>query len=222
MEMNRRGLPPQRAWDPGAGVALQEAPERFFAPDEWNDLVTSCGGREAALRTISSREDGAFVLMRQRAADQPTPVGATAREQERLAQLGARMVASFCGSLISGERVATGMQPPSIERIRVPGELWSTLMPNFEDGTAEGGGYVFAHIRVIEATHVALTEPEIVKRIEGWLGKRRAQYGDELKKTLLHDAQDAFGDEFKSRAFDAAYRRIYRRKRGRPPRPQGR
>jgi hypothetical protein len=160
--------------------------------------------------------------MRRRAAEQPTHAGASAREDERIAQLGQRILARFRTSLINGERLTTGMQPPSVERKAFPGELWSQLMPNFEDGTAQGGGYAFALIRVIDATDVAPTESNIVVRITGWLGKRRERYGGELKKGLLHAAREEFGDEFKTRAFDAAYRHIYGRKRGRPPRSQGR
>ena len=221
-EMKCQEPSPHLARDTSAGVALQQAPERFFDPNEWNDLVSGCGSRQAALHNISVVEDGSFTHMRLRAAAQPTPLGASAREAERIVQLGRRMVASFRATLIKGERVATGLQPPSLERIRIPEELWSNLISNFEDGTAEGGGYAFAHIRVIEATDVVLTEPEIVVRIAAWLDTRREQRGGELKKVLLHAARDEFKDEFKTAAFDAAYRRIYGRKRGRPPRSQGR
>jgi hypothetical protein len=221
-EMNRQQPSPHLAREASTGVALQEAPERFFDPDDWNDFISGCGSREAALHRISVREDGAFVFVRRRAAEQPTPAGSSAREDERIAQLGQRILTRFRASLIKGERVTTGMQPPSIERIAFPAELWSQLMPNFEDATAEGGGYAFAHICVIDATDVAPTESEIVVRIAAWLGKRRERYGDELKKALVHAARDEFADEFKTRAFDVAYRRIYGRKQGRPPRSQGR
>lgn len=214
-----RELPAQPADDPSLGIPLQRAPERFFDPAEWDELVSGCGGRDAALRVISDREDGFLVWMRREVAKQPTPAGAAAREEERLAQLGKQMVANFCASLINGKRVATGRSPPSVERVRLPGELWPMLVPNFADGTATGGGYAITHVRVFDANDLARTEPGIEKCIEVWLGKRREQYGDQLKKTLLQDARQAFADEFSSRAFDAAYRRIYKRKRGRPRLP---
>ena len=212
----------QSGKDQGAGVPLEEAPEQFFDQDLWSDFVSRCGSRQAALRKISYPEDGFFVAARRSVAKEPTLTGAKAREQEEVAQLGQRIVARFCERLVGGESMTTGMQPPSIERIGMPGELWSKLIPNFEDSKAEGGGYFFAHIRVIEASHVASTEPQIVKRLGAWLTKRREQHGDELKKTLLHLAHEEFGEAFKSRAFDVAYRRIYGRKRGRPPGLQGR
>jgi hypothetical protein len=219
LDSEDRELPAQPADDPSLGIPLQQVPERFFDPVEWDELVSGCGGRDAALHMISDREHGVFVSMRREVAKQPTPAGAAARKRERLAQCGKRMVAKFCASLNDGDLVATGWQPPSVERVRLPGELWSMLVPNFVDGTARGGGYAITRVRVFDASDRARTEPEIEKRIEVWLDKRREQYGDELKKILLQGARQAFGHEFNSRAFDAAYRRVYKRKRGRPPLP---
>ena len=45
----------------------------------------------------------------------------------------------------------------------------------------------------------------VVKRLAAWLADRRAQRGDELKKTLLCAAREEFAEEFKNSAFDAAY-----------------
>jgi hypothetical protein len=214
-----RELPAQPADDPGLGIPLQQAPERFFDPVEWDELVSGCGGRDAALRLISDEERGLLVWMQREVAQQPTPAGAAARNQQRLAPAGKRMVANFCASLINGDLVATGRQPPSVERVRLPGELWSMLVLNFVNGTARGGGYAITQVHVFDASDRARTEPEIEKRIEVWLDKRREQYGDELKKILLQGARQAFGHECNSRAFDAAYRRVYKRKRGRPHLP---
>jgi len=61
----------------------------------------------------------------------------------------------------------------------------------------------------------------VVKRLAAWLADRRAQRGDELKKTLLCAAREEFAEEFKNSAFDAAYQSVYRRKQGRPRRSHG-
>ena len=212
-------LPSPLADDPSTGIPLPNVPERWFNPDHWNELVSACGGRQAALGMISSQEDGMFVLTRRRAAEQPGRVGAAAREQERLAGWAKGMVDGFRASLIGGERIATGMQPPSIDRVAVPGELCSTLVLDFVKGTAKGGGYEFRQIRVFEANDLRQTEPKTEKQIAAWLGKRREQRGSEAKKILAEAARRAFGNEFSTRAFDAAYRRVYQRKRGRPRRP---
>jgi hypothetical protein len=213
--------PPQLHRSRSAGVPLEEAPEHFFDQHEWREFVSGCGSRQDALRRISYRENSSLVVLRRRVAEQPTVVGAKAREHEKIAHLGQRLVAGFLARVISGELVSTGMSPPSPARIQIPDELWLKLVPNFENGTAEGSRYFLTHIRIEAPSQVALTEPGMVKRIGAWLANRRAQRGNEMKKTLLHAARDEFAGDFTSRAFDAAYRDIYRRKRGRPRRPQG-
>jgi hypothetical protein len=209
---------PQLHGPRSADIPLEEAPEHFFDPTEWSEFVSSCGSRQDALRRISYPEPGFFVFARRQAAEQPTLVGARALEQERIAQIGQRIVADFCARLISGELEATGMAPPLPERRRPPGELWSMLVPNFEDGTAKGSGYFLTHVRVGKMSGVTPTEPATEKRIAVWIANRREQHGDELKKTLLVAIRDEFTEEVTSRAFDIAYRDIYRRKRGRPRR----
>jgi len=209
---------PQLHGPSSADILLEEAPEHFFDPTEWSEFVSSCGSRQDALRRISYLEPDSFVLARRQAAEQPTLVGARALEQERLAQIGQRIVADFRARLISGELEATGMAPPLPERRRTPGELWSMVVPNFEDGTAKGSGYFLTHVRVGKMSGVTPTEPATEKRIAVWIANRREQHGDELKKTLLVAIRDEFTEEVTSRAFDIAYRDIYRRRRGRPPR----
>jgi hypothetical protein len=148
-------------------------------------------------------------------AEQPGEAGARAREAERVSRLGQRMVAGFLARLTGGELIATGLQPPSRDRVVIPAELWEQLTANLAEG-AEGGGYRFVQVRVIEAANRVPPEVEIAGRIAAWLSERRQHHGDELKKVLLGAARGVFGDECTTRVFDAAYRRIYRRRRGRP------
>ena len=208
--------PVPRDRDPGEGVALADVPEHFFDPDQRNDFVSGCGGREAALRRISSREDGILAFYRQRVAKQPGEAGARAREAERVSRLGQSMVADFLARWIGGEFVMTGLQPPSIDRGVIPAELGEQLTLNLAERTAEGGGYDFVQVRAIKAANRVPPKVEIVERIAAWLSERRRRRGEELKKVLLDAARGAFPDECKTRAFDAAYRQVYRRNQGRP------
>jgi hypothetical protein len=216
LDMPARKPLPMPSKNPGAGVALQEAPEHFFDQGGWKDLVSGCGSREAALRRISHPDPAALVLVRQQVATQPAADSVEARAAERIYRLGQRIVGDLVARLISGEYVATGFQPPSIERRAIPPELWSGLVPNFQDGTGKGDGYSFAHVRIIKAVDLARRESDISERIAVWLNERRTRNGEELRKTLLRDAQHAFEGECTSRAFGAAYRRVYARKPGRP------
>ena len=132
----RRKRPPPR--DPSAGLALEEVPEHFFDQDKWNDFVSSCVGREKALRRISHPDPAFLVFARREVAKQLTSAGARAREEERVSQLGQSLVEDFRARLTSGEGVVTGFQPPSLKRATIPAELCSELSLNFEDGVAKG------------------------------------------------------------------------------------
>jgi hypothetical protein len=202
--------------DPKHGIALAAVPEHFFDLNKWNELVSSLGGPENALRRISNPDPAALVLIRRQVGQQQSAAGARAREEETIYRLGQSLVEDFRAQLISGNCVATGLQPPSIERVTIPPELHRDLYYNFEDGIAKGGGYIFSHIRIVKTPGIEHQKSDVLTSIASWLVARRAQQGEELKKTLLGAAHREFGDECTTRAFDAAYRRVYGRKRGRP------
>jgi hypothetical protein len=98
----------------------------------------------------------------------------------------------------------------------IPPELWRDLILNFEDGSGSGGGYNFTHIRIAKGTDIARQRSDVSARIEAWLSERRVRQGSELRKTLVGAAYREFGDELTTRVFDAAYRQVYGRRRGRP------
>jgi hypothetical protein len=118
---------------------------------------------------------------------------------------------------MSGQYIATAFQPPSIERVTIPAELHRELILNFVEGVAKSSDYIFTHVRIIKAADVARQGSDILMRIAAWLIERRAQWGDELKKTLSQAARIEFGSRCTERVFAAAYGQIYSRKRGRPP-----
>ena len=78
-----------------------------------------------------------------------------------------------------------------------------------------GGGYNFIAIRIATASGIEHQKSDVSTRIAEWLAERRTRQV-ELKKTLLDAACRKFGDDCTTRVFDAAYRQVYGRKRGRP------
>ena len=146
-----RGRPMPRDGDPTSGITLEAAPEHFFDQERWDEFASCCGSREKALQRISHPDPEHFAWYRLQVAEQQTPLGAKAREAERTHRLGERLVRDFRARLISGEYVATGFQPPSIERVRIPAELHSGLDFDFENGTEKGDGYTFSHILIIQS-----------------------------------------------------------------------
>jgi hypothetical protein len=206
--------------DSNVGVALAEAPEHFFAQDQWDEFVSCCGDRKEALGRISYADHPSLILRRTELAQQPTSGGAKAREEERIYRLGQSLVEDFRAHLMSGEYIATSLQPPSIERVAIPAELHSELILDFKNNVEMGGEYNFKRVRIIKSARFVGRGTDVTTRIADWLAKSRTQRGEELKKTLLDAARHEFGDECTSRAFEAAYRQIYSRRRGRPPVPR--
>jgi len=198
------------------GIPLAAVPEHFFGQDKWNEVVFILGSREKALHRISHPDHVTVVHMRRRVAQEQSAAGAKAREEERICDLIQSCTQEFGALLLNGQYVATGFQPPSIERVTIPPELWRDLTLFFEDGIGRGCGYTFTHIRIAKVPDIPRQGSDVSGRLVAWLIERRARHGSELKKTLVEVAHREFGDEFTVRGFDAAYRQVYRRRRGRP------
>jgi hypothetical protein len=217
LEKSSRGHP-RPGNDPNVGIALGDVPEHFFARDRWDEFVACCGRREKALGQISYPDHPTLILNRDRLAQQPTSEGDKARADERISRLGQSLVEDFRARLTNGEYHLTGFQPPSAERVIVPAELLPALILNFADGVAKGGGYTFIHARIVKSADLARRGSDVSMLVAAWLERRQAQGGEELKKALFAAARHEFGHACTGRAFDAAYRQIYARRRGRPPR----
>ena len=52
--------------------------------------------------------------------------------------------------------------------------------------------------------------------IAGWLTQHRPENGKAAKKMLAANARAEFSGDYTERAFNEAYREVYRRRRGRP------
>ena len=97
----------------------------------------------------------------------------------------------------------------------VPAELWSAAIINFGDDSLVSNGFDYRHVTAAFPTEPARSERSS-DAIEVWLAERRAQCGDEVKKLLQGAARERFGKACTVRAFNAAYRAVYDRQRGRP------
>lgn len=202
--------------DPKTGIALPAVPEYFFDQDKWKELISRLGDRERALHRISNPDPAALVLVRRQLVEEQSAIGTKAREEEAGYCLCHSLREKFRAQLISGQYVATGFQPPSIVRVIIPSELHRKLNFNFEEDVAMGGGYNFIAIRIATASGIEHQKSDVSTRIAEWLAERRTRQVEELKKTLLDAACRKFGDDCTTRVFDAAYRQVYGRKRGRP------
>lgn len=196
-------------------IPLAHAPDHFFDPERWREFVAEFDGdRDQALRALAVifGEPGIHAFYRA-AAVKAGDVRAT-RDQRR-AQLGKALVVEFLAALRKGSLAATALAPPALVRAPVPGELWSELKPDFATGSAAWGSAALTHIRIAKAE--GAHAPTLVARCAEFL-RRRRDAGESRKKILGHEARAELGDALTTRDFDAAYKEVFARKRGRPRR----
>jgi hypothetical protein len=196
-------------------IPLRDSPERFFDSARRNEFLSFFENREAALRNISQPEPGIIAYYRQEAAKMPPPEGARARRDEHAAELGKALVARFKEGLINEEIVATGLSSLAVERVRIAGERWIALWPDFVDDIAKGEKLEFTRVRVFEAADRPTQAAALLDRCIKWM-QQRSHEGESRRKVLQREASEHFGRDLKTRTFDAAYKAVFSKTRGRP------
>jgi len=76
-------------------------------------------------------------------------------------------------------------------------------------------GFVYHNVTV-EPAATPVDVENVVTAMSSWLGRRRAERGDEFKQILQHAARKEFDDGFTVRVFNIAYAACYKRTLGRP------
>lgn len=194
-------------------LTLAQAPEHFFDAEEWKKYSALFPNREKALESLCL-EPGFLTYMRHQVIELNNHDAIEARSREAIYQRGQALGASCKEKLIRGEIIATGLQPPSVERKPIPAELWNDLVPDFLANKAKSPSFEFLHI------HLSKTRPiqDIISNMAGWIQHYHNQHGESLKKVLQDKAKDHFGKNFTTRSFDTAYKECFGRTRGRPQR----
>jgi hypothetical protein len=199
---------------PNEEIPLRDAPEHFFDRKKWEEFLTCNENRQAALQRISQQEPGMIVFYRREVSKTPTPEGAKAQQDENIAELGKALVSQFKERLIKAEILATGLSSLAVDRVTIPAERWPELWLNFAEDKANGGQLEFAKIRLSEPLARKLTR-DLKARCVTWMQKRRED-GETRKKALKGEAQKHFGTGLTTRIFDAAYKEVFAKARGRP------
>lgn len=203
--------------NPPAEVRLREAPARFFA-DSWSTLVFLKKGEGQALAALGQRNTGHLVYM----GIQAIQSGAMSSEREQKArdeQKAYNLIQGLFADLqrfaADGRLIGSGLFAGTGKRQDIPSELWADAEIEFTKDRVASGKFEYRSMRVREPeTPPAQSDP--IERIHEWLEERRHQRVAEKKLELLGAAREAFGDTCTVRAFNAVYRSVYGRKRGRP------
>lgn len=201
--------------------ALQEVPYHFFNPELWSMLKLAVAAQQPSYGAIYRDADALEALRLD-----PSPFFEVARRElagresaavvalNRVAELRDELLADLKAKLQSGELVATGLLPQNPVPIPIPASLWPDLDVIIPDGNVKGAGYLFQRVRVGRFGSVAQS---LAARCRDWMRAQLPSLKKLAKKETLHLAKMEFGTELTVREFNAAYREIFRRSRGRPP-----
>jgi hypothetical protein len=200
-----------------SAVLLHETPERFFNSACWSKyLAIHFGSRATALAELSQTEQPLLSLYRQELQERPWLNTPETLRSQLLASLKNDLLTGFAEKLVSRQLIATGYAASSAERTIIPAELWDDLCPDFTNDTAKGSGLEFTRVRLSEALEPSTLPILPLDKIIEWM-KQLARQGIDSRKELQREAKAQFGREFPARAFNAAYKGAFGRRRGRPP-----
>jgi len=199
-----------------APVALGDAPAVFVA-DAFARLAALKGGAAAALQALDHPDPAFLVFYRREALRQglEPPAGLRELAAEEANQLAEALIADFRRLGAEGRLTASGVFAASGMRQPIAAELWPMARIEFAAGRMTSGALAY-HGVTIRAAGARLGSTEPAEVVRTWLGKRRREKGEELRKTLVEAARRELGEAFTVRRFDAAYAALYERKRGRP------
>ena len=191
-------------------IALSEVPGKYLDQKNWNFLKKQAPVDLIALTYINApypSEDGPsdFFWHRTAAADEGIhgyQIGKSLLKQARLL-------------LQDGRLVATGIEENTGERKVIPANEWGNLWPMFATNTAVGPDSGYFAIEIFEAPPETTREKLLIDCIV-WLKGQRVS-DTRLKRSALHaDVKRALANNVSHSIFDAAYRSVFGRRRGRP------
>jgi hypothetical protein len=191
-------------------VSLSEVPGRFLDEGNWSSLRKSASQELIALTYINashpSEEDPSDFFWDRTG---------TATEAVHCYRIG-RSLLDECRLLLNaGRLMATGVDEKTAERKAISASEWANVWPMFATNTAVGPNSAYFALRIFEAPPET-TREKLISDCIAWLKGQRAA-DTHLKRTALHgDARRTLGNTLTHAIFDAAYRSVFERRRGRP------
>ena len=191
-------------------VSLSEVPGRFLDEGNWNSLRKSASQELIALTYINapypSEEDPSDFFWDRTG---------TATEAVHCYRIG-RSLLDECRLLLNaGRLMATGVDEKTGERKAISASEWVNVWPMFATNAAVGPNSAYFAIEILEAPPET-TREKLISDCIAWLKGQRAA-NTHLKRTALHaDARCTLGNTLTHSIFDAAYRSVFERRRGRP------
>jgi len=204
-------------------IDLKDAPDVLFDQLAWRRFCTQFDHKESALAAISRPPFGRYGYH----GDSEDGVAASAEDRAAHAEvtfkLGNELVGAFKKSLVSGALGSSGIlfrlqyQRGEQEPVKIAGEEWARLWPEFADNRAFGDAR-YEHVRISWDARKPETEA-LEDIILGWLLNDCIDAHLRKKEQLRADACRRFG-KVPVRVFNRSYGRAFNRQRGAPRRPK--
>lgn len=201
-------------------IDLRDVPDTLFDQKSWAEFRARFGSKEAALAAISRRPHGRYGYHGDVEENVPAPAEQKLDYAEKTFRLGNDLIGWLKNSLISGELKSTGVHFHLIYEkgeevpVDIPAEQWRRLWPEFIDNRAFGQGR-YEQVKIISDGRKKRDKEAITKAVVEWLTTQSN------KEFLKKDLQARANAQFRGlavRTFNEAYRRVFKRKTGRPRR----
>jgi hypothetical protein len=197
---------------------LSRAPELFFDEQLWQIFVSYFETPETAFARIGF-PPGATGYQYEHHENRFNLPKEVWREIEEAAALGRALLRGLRDKFLSQELTATGIpRGRSLPgRENIPSSEWQTLWPNFAGNWAMSTTRSYDDIQLL--WHPKDKKVELLDRCELLLLRRKIE-GESSKKTLVQEAAEHLGEPVPTRIFNAAYKKVFRKPRGRPRLPK--
>jgi hypothetical protein len=192
-----------------APVKLQDVPAKFFDTKTWGRLRTSASSELLALCYLNTPYPNPV--------DQSDLLCARNRPLEQAVELywiGRRLLNDYRLLLFNRKHTATGVEPDG-KHVEIPSVAWFNLWPLFATGRANGPAGIFERIEIYETDRHKLEQDCVT-----WL-TTCSEILTKKKFTVYQEAKSELGDELSHAIFNAAYKEVLGRKRGRPRKKNG-
>jgi hypothetical protein len=193
---------------------LGRAPEIFFDAQLWQIFVSYFESPETALKRIGfpPHATGYHDEHYEQRSSLSREIW---QEIEEAHKVGRELLRGLRTKFLSEELTATGVPRGRARptRERIPTSEWQTLWPNFVGNWAMSTTGSYDDIQLL--WHPKDRKVELLERCELLLLKRKKE-GESRRKILLQEATEHLGEPLPTRIFNAAYKKVFRKRPGRP------
>lgn len=195
---------------------LSQAPEIFFDVQLWQIFVSYFETPETALERIGFPPNvmGYHHELYEERCSLSKEIW---QEIEEAHKVGRELLRCLRAKFLSEELTATGVPRGRSRPIRerIPTSEWQTLWPNFTGNWAMSTTGSYENIELL--WHPKDRKAEMLERCELLLLERKKE-GESRRKVLVQEAAEHLGEPIPTRIFSAAYKKVFKKRRGRPRR----